>query len=88
MALSALDASEGGAAPLSAMARTVVRARLAELSPRDRAVVEALAVIGEGAPPTSSRPWPASRSASSAPRATRWSPPGCCAPTARASPTA
>ena len=48
--VSALDASEGGAAPLSAMARTVVRARLAELSPRDRAVVEALAVIGEGAP--------------------------------------
>ena len=47
---SALDASEGDAAPLSAIARTVVRARLAELSPRDRAVVEALAVIGEGAP--------------------------------------
>ncbi len=46
----ALDASEGDAAALSAMARTVVRARLAELSPRDRAVVEALAVIGEGAP--------------------------------------
>jgi DNA-binding CsgD family transcriptional regulator len=48
--VSALDASEGGAAPLSAIARTVVRARLAELAPRDRAVVEALAVIGEGAP--------------------------------------
>ncbi len=48
--LRALDVSEGDAAPLSAMARTVVRARLAELSPRDRAVVEALAVIGEGAP--------------------------------------
>ena len=46
----ALDASEGDAAPLSAIARTVVRARLAELSTRDRAVVEALAVIGEGAP--------------------------------------
>jgi DNA-binding CsgD family transcriptional regulator len=44
----ALDASQG--APLSAVARNVVRARMAELSPRDRAVVEALAVIGEGAP--------------------------------------
>ncbi len=48
--VSALDASGGGAAPLSSVARTVVRARLAELSARDRAVVEALAVIGEGAP--------------------------------------
>jgi DNA-binding CsgD family transcriptional regulator len=46
----ALDASAGDAASLSAVARNVVRARLAELSPRDRAVVEALAVIGEGAP--------------------------------------
>jgi DNA-binding CsgD family transcriptional regulator len=46
----ALDASEGTTAPLSAMARRVVRARLAELSARDRAIVEALAVIGEGAP--------------------------------------
>ena len=35
---------------MSAIARTVVRGRLAELSARDRAVVEALAVIGEGAP--------------------------------------
>ena len=48
--LSALDTSAGDAPPLSAIARTVVRARLAELSPRDRAVVEALAVIGDGAP--------------------------------------
>jgi DNA-binding CsgD family transcriptional regulator len=48
--VSALDASGGGAVPLSAVARTVVRARLAELSSRDRAVAEALAVIGEGAP--------------------------------------
>ncbi|HEX6621643.1 MAG TPA: AAA family ATPase, partial [Solirubrobacteraceae bacterium] len=47
--LSALDTA-GDAPPLSAIARTVVRARLAELSPRDRAVVEALAVIGDGAP--------------------------------------
>ncbi|MGZ6670844.1 MAG: AAA family ATPase [Solirubrobacteraceae bacterium] len=47
---SALDTAAGDAPPLSAIARTVVRARLAELSPRDRAVVEALAVIGEGAP--------------------------------------
>ena len=48
--LSALDTAAGDAPPLSAIARTVVRARLAELSPRDRAVVEALAVIGDGAP--------------------------------------
>jgi hypothetical protein len=47
--VSALDASEGGAAPLSAMARTVVRAPPGRLA-ADRAVVEALAVIGEGAP--------------------------------------
>ena len=48
--LSALDAPGAAPPPLSAVARDVVRARLAELSPRDRAVVEALAVIGEGAP--------------------------------------
>jgi DNA-binding CsgD family transcriptional regulator len=47
---SALAASGGDAPPLSAVARTVVRARLAELSARDRAIVEAVAVIGEGAP--------------------------------------
>jgi DNA-binding CsgD family transcriptional regulator len=48
--LSVLAASEGDAPPLSALARTVVRARLAELSARDRAIIEAFAVIGEGAP--------------------------------------
>ena len=47
---SAVDASEGEPPPMSAIARTVVRGRLAELSARDRAVVEALAVIGEGSP--------------------------------------
>ena len=41
---------------MSAVARDVVRARLAELSPRDRAVVEALAVIGEARRGRSSRP--------------------------------
>ena len=49
--------SELGAEAISAnpavtpSARSVVRRRLAELSPRDRAVVEALAVIGDSGPP-------------------------------------
>ncbi len=46
----ALDATEAQAPPVSAVARNVVRRRLAALTPRDRAVVEAIAVIGEGAP--------------------------------------
>src|SRR5204863_2447180 len=36
---------------VSDQARGVVRQRLAELSARDRGVVEALAVIGDGVPP-------------------------------------
>jgi DNA-binding CsgD family transcriptional regulator len=47
----AIDAAGDDAPPISAIARNVVRRRLAELAPSDRAVVEALAVIGEGAPP-------------------------------------
>jgi DNA-binding CsgD family transcriptional regulator len=46
----AIDASQDAAPPISAIARNVVRRRLAELTPCDRAVVEAVAVIGEGAP--------------------------------------
>jgi DNA-binding CsgD family transcriptional regulator len=46
----AIDAPPDDAPPVSAIARTVVRQRLAELTARDRAVVEAVAVIGEGAP--------------------------------------
>ena len=46
----AIDAGIDGAPPVTAIARNVVRRRLAELTPRDRAVVEAVAVIGEGAP--------------------------------------
>src|SRR4051812_37454755 len=41
----------GPDAPVTAIARNVVRRRLAELSPRDRGVAKALAVIGDGAPP-------------------------------------
>jgi DNA-binding CsgD family transcriptional regulator len=37
--------------PISAIARNVVRRRVAALTPRDRAVAAALAVIGDGAPP-------------------------------------
>jgi DNA-binding CsgD family transcriptional regulator len=48
--VAALDASDGDPPPLNAIARNVVRRRLAELAERDRAVVEAVAVIGEGAP--------------------------------------
>ena len=40
-----------GAPQVTAIARNVVRRRLAALSARDRAVAEALAVIGDGAPP-------------------------------------
>src|SRR3954449_9565380 len=47
----ALDDPEQDAPPVTAIARTVVRRRLAELMPRDRGVVSALAVIGDGAPP-------------------------------------
>jgi DNA-binding CsgD family transcriptional regulator len=37
--------------PVSSIARNVVRRRLAALAPRDRAVVAALAVVGDSAPP-------------------------------------
>jgi DNA-binding CsgD family transcriptional regulator len=47
----ALEDPEQDAPPVTTIARTVVRRRLAELSPRDRGVVSALAVIGDGAPP-------------------------------------
>ena len=47
----AIDAPAGDAPPPSTVARGVVRRRLAELTPRDRAVGEALAVVGDGAPP-------------------------------------
>jgi hypothetical protein len=40
-----------GTPPLTAMAHDAVRRRMAQLAPRDRAVVAALAVIGDGAPP-------------------------------------
>jgi len=46
----AVDAARGEAPRITAIARNVVRRRLAELSPADRAVVEALAVIGDSAP--------------------------------------
>ena len=45
----ALDEPDHDAPPVTAIARSVVRRRLAELSPRDRGVVEALAVIGDAA---------------------------------------
>ena len=44
------DAIEAPGAP-TAIGRTVVRRRLAELAPRDRRVVEALAVVGDDAAP-------------------------------------
>jgi DNA-binding CsgD family transcriptional regulator len=47
----ALDAEVEEAPPASAIARNVVRRRLAALAPRDRAVAEALAVIGDDASP-------------------------------------
>ncbi len=46
-----LDADVEDAPPASAVARNVVRRRMAALAPRDRAVAEALAVIGDDAPP-------------------------------------
>jgi DNA-binding CsgD family transcriptional regulator len=47
----AIDAPGSDAPPVTAIARSVVRRRMAELTPRDRGVVAALAVIGDGAPP-------------------------------------
>ena len=74
--------------PLSAIARNVVRRRLAELTPRDRAVVEALAVIGEGAPRqvVAAVAGVALDELGAGARRAAW-PPGCSAPAARASPT-
>ena len=46
----AIDDRCDDAPPVTAIARNVVRRRLAALTPRDRAVAEALAVIGDGAP--------------------------------------
>ena len=45
-----IDAGGDDAPPVSAIARNVIRWRLATLAPRDRAVAAALAVIGDGAP--------------------------------------
>ena len=47
----AIDAPGHDAPPATAIARTVVRRRLAELCPSDRKVAEALAVIGDCAAP-------------------------------------
>jgi DNA-binding CsgD family transcriptional regulator len=47
----ALDPARDDAPPVSAIARNVVRWRLATLAPRDRAVAAALAVLGDGALP-------------------------------------
>jgi DNA-binding CsgD family transcriptional regulator len=45
-----IDGAGDEAPPVSAIARNVIRWRLATLTPRDRAVAAALAVIGDGAP--------------------------------------
>jgi len=47
----AVDQDDPDAPPVTAVARCVVRRRLASLAPRDRAVVAALAVIGDNAAP-------------------------------------
>ena len=47
----AIDRARDDAPPVSAIARNVVRWRLATLAPRDRAVAAALAVLGDGALP-------------------------------------
>jgi DNA-binding CsgD family transcriptional regulator len=47
----ALDRARDDAPPVSAIARNVIRWRLATLAPRDRAVAAALAVLGDGALP-------------------------------------
>jgi DNA-binding CsgD family transcriptional regulator len=47
----AIDKPCQQASHVSAIARNVVRRRMAELTPRDRAVAAALAVMGDGAPP-------------------------------------
>jgi AAA ATPase domain len=47
----AIEEPEGFTPRVTAPARAVVRRRLAELEPRDRAVAAAWAVIGDGAPP-------------------------------------
>jgi DNA-binding CsgD family transcriptional regulator len=46
-----IDKAGDDAPPVSAIARNVIRWRLATLTPRDRAVAAALAVIGDGALP-------------------------------------
>jgi DNA-binding CsgD family transcriptional regulator len=47
----AIDHARDDAPPVSAIARNVIRRRLATLTPRDRAVAAALAVLGDGALP-------------------------------------
>ena len=47
----AIERPDGFAPLVTSAARAVVRRRLAELEPRDRAVAAARAVIGDGAPP-------------------------------------
>jgi len=47
----AIEQPESCAPRVTAAARAVVRRRLAELEPRDRAIAAARAVIGDGAPP-------------------------------------
>ncbi len=47
----ALDDAREEPPPVTAIARNVVRRRLAGLAPRDRAVGAALAVVGDGTPP-------------------------------------
>ena len=47
----AIDRAGDDAPPVSAIARNVIRWRLATLAPRDRAVAAALAVLGDGALP-------------------------------------
>jgi DNA-binding CsgD family transcriptional regulator len=47
----ALDRARHDAPPVSAIARNVIRWRLATLAPRERAVAAALAVLGDGALP-------------------------------------
>jgi DNA-binding CsgD family transcriptional regulator len=47
----AIDRAGDDAPPVSAIARNVIRWRLATLTPRDRAVAAALAVLGDGALP-------------------------------------
>lgn len=46
----AVSAGDGAPAPVSTVGRDVIRGRLAALSPRERAVANAAAILGDGAP--------------------------------------